>query len=162
MRNKSTYLYFLIIPLYLVVFIIAESVVDKGTFVSYLPIDDKIPFIDFFVIPYVMWYPFMFWVGIKLFIKDVRGFKGYMSFLGIAFFSIIILNMIFPNEQNLRVDITVYDSIYSRAVALIYKIDTNTNVCPSMHAVGTIGAFFALLKSKSFKRTEKIFRSQKY
>lgn len=149
-KDKTLIFYILILPLYLCTFFIAEKLVPSGGFESYLPIDDKIPFIDIFVIPYALWYPFLFYVGLKLLFSDSEGFKKYMSFVGIAFFSIIIINSIFPNEQNLRVDITLYDSVFSKVVGLIYKADTNTNVCPSMHVVGALGALVATYYSKSF------------
>ncbi len=144
MKDRSLYPYLAIPPLYLLAFFFAEKVVCEGRFVSYLPIDDKIPFISLFVVPYVLWYFLIFGTGFYLFRRDPEGFKRYMSFMGIAFFSIIILNILFPNEQNLRADLTLQDGIFSKAVSFIYSVDTNTNVCPSMHVVGTLGAVFSI------------------
>ena len=151
-KDKTLFLYILILPLYLVAFFLLEKTVTKGAFVSYIFVDDLIPFIDFFVIPYVLWYPLLIGVGTVLLLKDSVGFKKYMSFMGIGFFSIVILNFLFTTEQNLRVDLSLYDSVFSRIVALIYKADTNTNVCPSMHVVGTLGALFAVFSSGVFKK----------
>lgn len=148
MKNKSLYPYLLLLPLYLALFFFAERFVTEGRFVSYLPLDDKIPFISAFVVPYVLWYFLIFGVGFYLFLKDAEGFKRYMSFMGTAFFSIIILNILFPNEQNLRADLTLRDGVFVKAVSFIYSIDTNTNVCPSMHVVGTLGALFSVWHRK--------------
>ena len=151
MKNKSLYPYFLIPPIYLLTFLFAEKHVVDGRFVSYLPLDDKIPFISAFVVPYVLWYVLIFGVGIYLFKKDHEGFKRYMSFIGISFFSIIILNMLFPNEQNLRADLTFQEGVFVKAVAFIYSVDTNTNVCPSMHVVGALGAVFSVWQRRLSK-----------
>ncbi len=148
MKDKSIYPYLAIPPLYLLTFFFAEKYVKSGRFVSYLPIDDKIPFVSAFVVPYVLWYFLIFGVGLYLFLKDADGFKRYMSFMGIAFFSIIILNILIPNEQNLRADLTLREGFFVKAVSFIYSVDTNTNVCPSMHVVGTLGAVFSVWQRK--------------
>ena len=148
--KKSVYWYILIVPLYTLAFFVAESVVTEGRFISYLPVDDYIPFIEAFVVPYVAWYPLLFGVGIFLLIKDEEVFKRYMTFIGISFFSIIILNVIFPNAQELRPEVMPRDNVFTDLVSAIYKADTNTNVIPSMHVVGAIGASVACLYSKKF------------
>ncbi len=155
-KDKTLIFYLLILPLYLLTFFFVEKEVTKGAFVSYIFLDDFIPYTDFFVVFYVLWYPLLTLVGLTLLFKDKENFKKYMSFIGIAFFSIITLNYFFTTEQNLRVDISLYDSVFSRIVALIYKADTNTNVCPSMHVVGTLGAVFAVFSSKVFKTRSRI------
>ncbi len=156
MKKKNS-LYLLIAPLYILVFFIAEGIVpEEGAFVSYLPLDDRIPFAEIFVIPYVLWYPLLVGVGIALLIKDGINFKRYMSFLGIAFFSVIILNIIFPNKQLLRPDPMPRDNFFTAVIEGIYKADTNTNVLPSMHVIGCIGATLAVFQSKIFKRIHRV------
>ncbi|MBR6633429.1 MAG: diaminopimelate dehydrogenase [Clostridia bacterium] len=150
--KKSKYLYLLIVPVYLVYFFIAERIVTEGDFISYIPLDDSIPFVEAFVIPYVLWYPLIFGVGIALLLTDDDGFKRYMLFVGISFFSILTLNIIFPNAQELRPDPLPRHNFFTEIIELIYKADTNTNVIPSMHVVGAIGATVAVFYSKSFNR----------
>lgn len=148
--KKSKYLYLLIVPIYLVYFFIAERIVTEGNFISYIPLDDKIPFVEAFVIPYVLWYPLLFGVGIALLLTDEVGFRRYMLFVGISFFSILTLNIIFPNAQELRPDPLPRDNFFTDIIEMIYKADTNTNVIPSMHVVGAMGAVVAVFCSKSF------------
>ena len=47
------------LPIYLIWFVLAEKFITDGYYVSYMPFDDKIPFIPVFVLPYVMWYPYI-------------------------------------------------------------------------------------------------------
>lgn len=50
----------LYLPIYLIWFALVERMVPstEGCFVSYLPLDDKIPFLPGFILAYVLWYPF--------------------------------------------------------------------------------------------------------
>ena len=49
----------LYVPVYLIWFALAEHMVPTtdGCWVSYLPLDDKIPFLPGFILAYVLWYP---------------------------------------------------------------------------------------------------------
>ena len=62
----------LYVPIYLGCFFLVEYLIDGSSqyWVSYLPIDDKIPFVDWFVIFYYLWYPLLVGVGLWLFLKE--------------------------------------------------------------------------------------------
>ena len=144
--------YLLIIPLYMLIFCLEEKYIVTGYFISYLPLDSLIPFNEWFVIPYVLWYPLMIGTGTYLFFCDVKGFKQYMTYIGGGFLVIVLLYALFPNGQNLRPASFVNSNILTELVQLLYSSDTNTNVCPSLHVVGTMGAMFALLENKRLSR----------
>jgi membrane-associated phospholipid phosphatase len=144
--------YLLIIPLYMLIFCLEEKYIVTGYFISYLPLDDLIPFNEWFVIPYTLWYPLMLGTGAYLFFYDVKGFKQYMTFIGGGFLIIVLLYAIFPNGQNLRPTSFANSNILTQMVHRLYSSDTNTNVCPSLHVVGTMGAMFALLETKQLNR----------
>jgi len=148
--------YILILPLYILGFIFIESQVTVGKYVSFLPLDDFIPFVEVFVVPYVLWYPLMFFVGLTLLFSDRENFKRYMVFIGLAFFSIIVLNFLFPNVQNLRPNPLPRDNFFTEIIKGIYEVDTNANVCPSMHVVGTFGAVYFSHISKKFNKKTRI------
>ena len=59
-ENCRHHWYLLIWIVYFVLFYIAEHVVTDHYWVSYLPLDDKIPFCRYFIIPYCMWHPLLF------------------------------------------------------------------------------------------------------
>lgn len=145
-------LYMLIIPLYMAIFMLEEKYITTDYWVSYLPLDDLIPFCEWFVIPYFMWYPLMLGTGVYLFLMDAEGFKNYMIYIGGGFLLIVIFYAIVPNGQNLRQTSFENPNVLTEIVKIIYGRDTNTNVCPSLHVVGTMGAMFALLKSKKLQK----------
>jgi membrane-associated phospholipid phosphatase len=135
-----------ILPLILLAFFLTERCgADADYFVSYTPLDDKIPFIPAFVLPYFLWFPSLFGTGLYLMFKAPDGFRRYMWFLGIGFLSAILFCAVFPNGQNLRPARFETGTVFTRLVAFIYSVDTNTNVLPSMHILGimaVVSAFF--------------------
>ena len=95
----------LYLPIYLIWFALVERMVPstEGCFVSYLPLDDKIPFLPGFILAYVLWYPFLIVpVVVTLLKDDRRAFIRYAAF-NIAGFSIsLTICMIWPNCQLMR------------------------------------------------------------
>lgn len=147
------WLYVLWFLAYLILFLIAEQVVDGSSpyWSSYLPLDDKIPFCEYFVIPYVLWYPFLVAVGLFLVLRDPHGFKKYMLFLGGGMFVAVVFMLVFPNGQDLRPTTFERHNFFTWLMENIYAFDTNTNVLPSLHVVGTMGCIFALFESPEMK-----------
>ena len=118
----------LYVPVYLIWFALAERMVPTtdGCWVSYLPLDDKIPFLPGFILAYVLWYPFLIFPVVVMLLKnDRRAFIRYGAFI-IAGFSIsLTICMIWPNCQLLRPSVVVFDSQYlkkARIPALIVAV----------------------------------------
>lgn len=142
-RNRSHLPYALILPLYLAMYMLAEQLVVDEYWVSWIPLDNHIPFCKWFVLPYVSWYAFMILPGILLMLKNGESFKKYMLYVAAGFFSALIFCLIFPNGQDLRPPQLSDDHFCDRLLMAIYSADTNTNVCPSMHVIGSLGVVFA-------------------
>ena len=151
-ENKHAWLA-LYLPVYLIGFFWVESYVpaDSNYWVSYTPLDDLIPFVEYFVIPYYLWYPFMVVTGLYLLFRDAPAFSRYMLAIAFGFTASIIFFALFPNGQNLRPATFERDNIFTRMMALIYATDTNTNVLPSIHVVGSALVVFALFDAKPLK-----------
>lgn len=156
-KKYGHWVYALILPLYLVGFFVEEHFID-GSFpylVSYLPLDDAIPFCEWWYLFYVLWYPFMGAIGFYLGIYDPKGFKQYMTYIGVSFFTALVLFALFPNGQDLRPDLTQLgrENVFTRLIGVLYQTDTNTNVCPSLHVVGSIAVIFPAFHNERLRRT---------
>ncbi len=138
--------YVLVLPAYLILFAIAEKLVVSDYWVSYLPMDDSIPFCEWFIFPYVSWYLFLIVPGLILLFRDPEGFRRYMTLIGIGFSSALIFCLLFPNGQNLRPDPLPRSNFATWLVSRIYAADTNTNVCPSMHVIGCYAVAYTAWK----------------
>ena len=148
LRRENRYLWFaLILPAYLLVFAWVEAVIPvEACRPTYIPLDDRIPFLEGFIVPYMLWFPILLALGLYLVRYDHEGFKRYMTYVGVAFFTVIALYLLFPNRQDLRVTQFPRDNLFTRLVALVYSQDTNTNVCPSLHVVGSMAVCFCRLE----------------
>ncbi|MEE0741117.1 MAG: phosphatase PAP2 family protein [Emergencia sp.] len=144
----------LYVPIYLISFFAVELLVPESAdyWVSYCSIDDWIPFCEYFIIPYYLWYPLLFAVGLYLLWKDVPVYKRYMYCIIIGFSACVLICAFFPNGQDLRPEVFPRDNIFTTLVRNIYQVDTNTNVIPSVHAVGAIFAAIAVCSTKTVKK----------
>lgn len=136
--------YALWLPVYLLSFALLEHLPTPGYWATQLPLDSCIPFCEWFVIPYCLWYPLLVAVGLYLLLRDRDAFRRYMAFLALTFFISELVWLLIPNGQDLRPAVMPRDNLLTALVANLYRIDTNTNVFPSVHVVGSIGALFAV------------------
>ena len=143
--------YVLWLPVYLLSFLMMERVVVTGYWPTQTWLDSHIPFCEWFVIPYCLWYPLLVAVRLWLLRKDRAGFRRYMRFLALTFFLSEVIWLLVPNGQDLRPAVMPRDNPFTRLAASLYAIDTNTNVFPSVHVVGAIGAAWAVRKPPSLR-----------
>lgn len=120
------------------------------------PIDDKIPFIEEFVLFYLSWFVLLagaqFW---SLFASK----KDFLRLIFVLFLGNTIclgIYWIAPNGIDLRPD-TVPDNVWGWITGFLYQVDTPTNVCPSIHvsssvAIALTGWNSELLKGKHWLR----------
>ncbi|MBO4216399.1 MAG: phosphatase PAP2 family protein [Clostridia bacterium] len=136
---------------YIILYFIAEKVVTGDYYVSYLPVDDLIPFCEWFIFAYVLWFPFLA-VGAFAALSDKKAFRRQMLFVGISFSLTLIFDMIFPNGQDLRPVLSGDLNVAERLCAGIYAADTNTNVLPSMHILGAFAVVGSYLSSEKLRK----------
>lgn len=147
-RHAWTALYALI---YLPWFAYLEQHVTTDFHIIYTPLDDKIPFIEFFIIPYILWFAFIAVAIVYFFFKDVSGYYRLVAFLFTGMTIFLIISTIYPNGQQLRPETFVRDNIFVDMVKLIYQADTPTNIFPSIHVYNTIGVCIAIRKSEELR-----------
>ena len=137
-------------PVYLIIFIATEKYIVP-VYDIYCPIDDYIPFCEFFVVPYFLWYGLLAFVSLYGLFYDIPTFKKFYRFLIFSSILSFTIFIVFPSEQNLRPDTFARDNIFVSVMRDgIYAADTNTNVCPSLHVVFGMGMLFSLWNSKHF------------
>lgn len=149
---RRNWKYLLWLPLYLLSFLLLERFVTPDHYwATQLPLDGRIPFCEVFLIPYCLWYFLLVGTGLWLLMRDQDTFRRYMWFLALTFFLSALFWIIVPNCQELRPAVMPRDNWLTRGIALLYKIDTNTNVFPSVHVLGSMGAAWAVWKSPSLR-----------
>lgn len=136
--------------LYLTTFHILEKSV-KPKFIIHCALDDIIPFNEYFVVPYLLWFIYVPIVTLYLMRNDTENFwhLAFMMFGGMTI--CVIIYILFPNGTNLREFVTDRN-VFCRIVKFIYRVDTSTNVCPSIHVLNSLSAHSALSHSPAASR----------
>ncbi|MBO5060567.1 MAG: phosphatidic acid phosphatase [Clostridia bacterium] len=137
-------------PLFGIAFMLLERVFITDYHVIECAVDDKIPFCEFFVIPYYFWFVFLIGIQIYSFFFDIPTFKKYMKYTIITYTVTLAIYIIYPTSQELRPTSFERQNIFTEIVKFLYGFDTNTNVCPSLHVIGSMAVYFAARKSKLF------------
>ncbi len=117
----------------------------------FAPLDDLIPFNEFFLIPYLFWFVFLIGMLVYGLLWDIAAFKRYMFFIMITYTATCVIYLLFPNCQELRApESFVRENFLTRFMEWYYNFDTNTNVCPSLHVIGSVAVLYAAWDSKHF------------
>lgn len=148
--NKPLYhlLMLLFWPLYLGYFFFIERFANLSFTAVECSLDHIIPFCEYFIIPYVLWYFYLIGIHLYTLFYDIASFKKLMYFIIASFSVACVIFAVFPTEQLLRPENFPRDNIFTDAVKFLYTIDTNTNVCPSLHVGGSLAVLFTAWNAK--------------
>ena len=143
-------------PIYLFWFFTIEKHTFSHYAVIHTAVDDYIPFVEAFIVPYYMWF---FYVSIVLVIFlvsfDVEDYYKNFFFLATGMTIFLIISSLFPNMHQLRPAVMPRDNIFTDMVKLIYASDTPANLWPSIHVYNSIGSMIAVHHSKRFGKRGK-------
>ena len=135
---------------YFILYFLTENLIpaEKCTPV-WCPLDDIIPFCEYFIIPYAGWYLLIVISLVYFGLYNPDNFKSLMKFIITTQVVAMIIYIIWPTRQDLRPTEFVNNNIFTNILGLIYTFDTNTGVCPSLHVAYSIGIASTWLKEKS-------------
>lgn len=137
-------------PVFGAVFWSMELIGTDNYHTVYCLLDDKIPFCEYFVIPYYFWFIFLIGMVVYGFFWDETALKNYMKFTAITYTVTLLIYAVYPTAQNLRPTVFENNNFFTQIVRFAYRVDTNTNVCPSIHVLGSMAVYFAARKSRFF------------
>ena len=129
-----------------------EKHVTSNYFVIHSVFDDYIPFIEIFIIPYLLWFVYVSGTVLYFFFTDKQGFNRICTLLITGMTLFLIICTIFPNGLNLRPSTFARDNIFVDLVRFIYRADTSTNVLPSLHVYNSIGCYIAIRNSQKLRQ----------
>ena len=150
-KNPHFWYSLLLLPIF-VCYFLPERLIVAGYHPTEIPFDALIPLQPGFVYCYLLWFPLLVFGGFWLLFTDAVVFRRYMVYLAVAYLISAVVYLSYPNGQDLRpADLNVHD-LSTTILAFIYRVDTNTNVLPSLHVIGSVGAAAALCRSGSIRR----------
>ena len=120
--------------------------------VIYCALDDRIPFCEALILPYVLWFGCCVFVTVYTLLRDVpvyRRFLWYMIGTALVSFSFFLFYpSVFPGQP----DPLPRQNFFTWIVSIVYGSDEPTNVFPSEHVITALGMVFATLHSKKLRR----------
>jgi membrane-associated phospholipid phosphatase len=133
-------------------FMYLEKTTDKlHYYVMEAKIDKFIPFNEYFIIPYMLWFFLVAGVVLYFLFKDKEAFYRTTAFLFIGMTICLFICTIFPNGQHLRPVVFQRNNVFVDMVKQLYASDTPTNVFPSIHVFNSIGISIGVAHSECFK-----------
>ena len=141
-------------PVYMVWFVWLEARVDVPFTYIHCAIDDYIPFCEYFIIPYLLWFIYIaVTVGYFLFFNEnTTEFWSLILNLAIGMTLFLIVSYVYPNGLNIRPTEFTNDSVFTRMVQFLYRTYTPTNVLPSIHVYNSVAAFSAIHTCKNLQK----------
>lgn len=164
MKTIKKYKHFLPVVVYgifyLKCFQYLETHITKGYHLIHTPFDDMIPFCEFFVIPYFMWFGYIAWSVLYFGFcnKNRREYYQLIINLGIGMTAFLVISYLYPNGQNLRPTVFPRENIFTDLVRGLYLTDTPTNVFPSIHVYNSVAVAVAVEHSEQLKNRP-VFRN---
>jgi len=126
--------------------------VATGYHIMHTKIDEMIPFCEYFILPYYLWF-FYILLGVLYFLfTNKEDFYKVCLYLFIGMIFSLLICEIYPNGTDLRPPYISDKNIFQVMVAGLYRVDTPTNVFPSIHAYNSICMHVAIMKSKDIRR----------
>ena len=135
---------------YLTLYVLTENMIPaENCYPVHCWLDDVVPFCEWFVIPYASWYLLIVGSLLYFLLYSVDSFKKVQTYIIITQIVAMAVYIIFPNRQDLRPELFPRDNILTQLLGIIYSVDTNTGVCPSLHVAYSLGIASTWLREKS-------------
>lgn len=145
----SLSLMLLIIPLNLCYLLLNTS--KRGVHTLVTSIDNNIPFLKVFILPYVAWYAFIFIIMAYLCYKDRKTYyitiTSYLLGLIASYITFYFFQTTVPRPD------VVGNDILSKIIQIIYRTDKPYNCFPSIHVLSSFLMIKAIMTSSARNKT---------
>lgn len=136
---------------YLFLFNWLENVISLPVTLIHCRLDDRIPFCKYAIVPYLAWF---LWIPFTLFYLLRHAPRADFWRVCLPLFSgmtiALVIYLLFPTGLALRPAYVPGNDLFARSVRLLYRIDTATNVCPSIHVFNSVTLYLAYYRSCIF------------
>lgn len=153
-NSNKHFMLMLYFPVYLIWFAFLEKNVTSHFHVIHMKIDDYIPFCEYFIVPYLLWFTYIAVVIVYVGFTDKSEYFRMCAFLFTGMTLFLIVSTVYPNGHLLRPTSFENDNIFTQLVAKLYETDTATNLFPSIHVYNSIGVHLAIAHSEKTKNNK--------
>ncbi len=141
------------LPFYMLWFFLLEQTVTENYYIIESSLDAYIPFNEYFIIPYLLWFPFIMVSMIYFIFRDGAECLRLSGLLMTGMTVFLLVSTFFPNGLALRPVLSELgrSNLFLDLVATLHKADTSTNVCPSIHVYNSLAVCLAFFTSSHLK-----------
>lgn len=152
-RHLLLLLYF---PVYLLWFNYLEKAVTTHFHVIHTAADDYIPFCEYFVIPYLLWFFYVAWGIIYMAKNNKADYYRLCAFLFTGMTVFLIISTVYPNGHYLRPQYFEHHNVFTSLCEALYSTDTPTNLFPSIHVYNSIGIHLAVMQNRELRKNKTV------
>ena len=142
--------------IYLPWFIFLEHTVKNSYHIIHMAVDDIIPFSEYFIVPYLMWFFYVAGTVLYFTFTNKSEYKKLCVFLITGMTVFLIVSTLYPNGDTLRPVVFPHNNIFTRLVIHLYNSDTATNIFPSIHVYNSLGCYFAISNSERLSKKKPV------
>lgn len=142
--------------IYLPWFAYLEKHVRTNFHVVHMAADDYIPFIEYFIVPYLLWFAYVACAILYFFFTNKREYYRLCMLLIIGMTVFLIISTVYPNGHYLRPRTFARDNIFVKAVQWLYATDTPTNLFPSIHVYNSLAVHAAVVTSTELHKNRRV------
>ena len=117
--------------------------------------DDYIPFLEIFIIPYYLWFPYIpLTIAYFFFKAEKKEYYQLTAFLFIGMTFALVIYTLWPNGVYFRPDLDELgrNNLLISMTRVIYAADPGANCCPSIHCFNSIGVCIGINRCHSLHR----------
>lgn len=129
------------------------------------PLDGQLPFLEAFVIPYVLWFLCVVFIVLYTLRYDIPVFRRFMGYMIVTILVAGAIFLLYPNYFPGRPTAVTWPAsvadyyeamprknLFTWTLSVIYSIDPPRNAFPSEHVVVALGMAFAALQARGLRR----------
>jgi hypothetical protein len=131
-----------------------EKMVTTHFHVVHVPLDDYIPFCEYFVIPYLLWFPYVAWGILYLAFHNKNDYYKLCLFLFTGMTIFLLISTVYPNGHYLRPTYFTHHNVCTMLCEYLYATDTATNLFPSIHVYNSIGIHLAVTQNRRLRKNK--------
>ncbi len=137
----------LYIFIYLPWFSYLEKTVTRNYYIIHTRLDDWIPFNEYFIIPYLLWFFYVSGTVLYFFFTSKPDYYRLCIYLFTGMTLSLMICTVFHNGTDLRPVVDPDSNFCSRLVWYLHAADTATNIFPSIHVFNSVVVHISIRNS---------------
>ena len=138
---------------YFLLYLLTENLIPAERCIPvHCKLDDIMVFNEYFVVFYVGWYLLVAGSLAYYLLHDVKRFRELDLYIFVTQMVAMACYILVPTRQDLRPEVFPRENVFTWIMGLIYTLDTNTGVCPSLHVAYSLAILSVFWKDENVSK----------